>query len=242
MQRIAMWSGPRNISTALMRAFENRADTCVIDEPLYAYYLKSTGVDHPGRDGIIAAYDTDYDAVTTYLSEGIPGKCEIFYQKQMAHHVQADDALDWLSELCNVFLIRDPKAMLLSLSKVLPAVTLHDTGLPQQLRLVEFLRSRGKKIVVLDSRKVLENPQPQLRRLCAHLGMAFDEAMLSWPAGPRASDGIWAPYWYDVVLRSTGFAPYKPKQEKFPDTLQDVLAKCEVCYQSLRQYELVGAE
>ncbi|NNF16749.1 MAG: HAD family hydrolase [Gammaproteobacteria bacterium] len=237
-----MWSGPRNISTALMRAFENRADTIVVDEPLYAYYLKNTGVDHPGRDGIIAAYDTDYQAVTTYLSEGDPGECGIFYQKQMAHHLQPDDALEWLSALSNVFLIRDPKAMLLSLSKVLPTVTVHDTGLPQQLRLVEFLRNRGEKIVVLDSRKVLENPQQQLQRLCRHLGVAFEDAMLNWPAGPRASDGIWSPYWYDAVLRSTGFSPYTPKHEKLPDTLQDVLAQCESCYQTLRRYDLAGAE
>lgn len=231
--RVAMWSGPRNISTALMRAWENRKDTVVCDEPLYAHYLKETGVDHPGRAEVFASQESDWRKVVEHLTGPIPGGKAIYYQKHMAHHLLPDMDRGWLRALRNVFLVRDPREMLTSLIKVTPDITVEDTGLPQQLELIEKL---GSETPVLDARDVLENPHGMLAALCETLGVAFDDAMLSWPAGPRDSDGVWAKYWYAAVEKSTGFQRYKPKPDKVPARLQAVYDECGRHYDKL--YEL----
>lgn len=238
--RIAMWSGPRNISTALMRAWENRADTVVVDEPLYAHYLHATGLDHPGRDEIIAAYETDWRTVVAELTAApLPPGASIFYQKHMTHHILASMQLDWLGALHNCFLIRAPAEVLLSYIRVRPDPTLADLGFPQQWQLFETVRQQtGQTPPVIDSRDVLADPRRTLTRLCQALGVPFSERMLAWPPGPRQSDGVWAPHWYAAVEKSTGFRPYRPKSEPVPAHLQGLLAQADEIYQKLHQHRL----
>ncbi len=209
--RIAMWSGPRNISTALLRAWGQRADTAVVDEPLYAHYLAATGAEHPGREELLERHEADAEVVVRELLGPIPDGRAIFYQKHMAHHLLDGMDRSWLARMTNVFLIRAPEEMLTSLLRVLPGAGIAETGLPQQVDLFRDERARtGRCPIVLDARDVLERPEPMLAALCDALGIAFDPAMLSWLAGPRPTDGVWARHRNDSVPRSTGFAPYQP--------------------------------
>jgi hypothetical protein len=237
--RIAMWSGPRNISTAMMRAWKNRDDTIVCDEPLYAFYLKATRIRHPGADEIIAKCETDWRRVVEELTGPTPGGAAVFYQKHMAHHLLPEVGRDWLRELDHVFLIRDPREMLLSLSKVTPHPALEDTGLPQQLELFAGLRSREDRLPpVLDAKDVLLDPEGLLRKLCEVLDLSFQAEMLAWPAGPRESDGIWAPHWYAAVERSTGFEPWQPREGELSPELHQVWEQCVPLYRELHDHRL----
>lgn len=234
-----MWSGPRNISTALMRSWGNRPDTFVCDEPLYAHYLQVTGLDHPGRDEIVAHHESDWRKVAAWLTGPIPEGKPVFYQKHMAHHLLPEIDREWLGSLTHCFLIREPREMLTSLIKVLPRPRLEDTGLPQQVELFERERERtGATPPVLDARDVLNDPRGMLEALCRTIGVPFTEAMLSWPAGPRATDGIWAKYWYGQVERTTSFQPFKPKGEEVPTEFRPLLAECEALYTYLYQQRL----
>lgn len=236
-----MWSGPRNISTALMRAWGSRADTVVCDEPLYAHYLKATGREHPGRSAIIAHHEADWRSVVERLTGPVPGG-GIFYQKHMAHHLLPEMERDWMLDLRNAFLIRDPAEMLPSLANVLPEPTLRDTGLEQQVDLFQRVQeATGQTPPVIDAKDVLLDPEGMLRALCAAVGVPFRQEMLSWEAGPRATDGIWAKYWYDAVEQSTGFQPYEPKDEPVPDRLQPLLEICQDYYQHLFAHRLQPA-
>lgn len=237
--RIAMWSGPRNISTAMMRAWENREDTVVCDEPLYAHYLKETGVHHPGRDEVLAAQENDWRKVIEHLTGPIPGGKSIYYQKHMAHHLLPHMDRDWLRSMRNAFLIRDPREMITSLIKVTPDIAVEDTGLPQQLELIETL---GMEVPpVLDARDVLDDPRGMLVVLCEALGVPFDDAMLSWPPGPRETDGVWAKYWYGAVERSTGFHKRELKPDKVPVRLQTVYDECRRHYDALYANRLLAS-
>ena len=237
--RIAMWSGPRNISTAMLRAWGNRDDTFVCDEPLYANYLLDHGHDHPGREDILAHHDSDLERVTKWLTEDAPEDRPIFYQKHMAHHLLPGDR-SWVTRLTNVFLIRDPAEMLTSLMRILPQPTLSDTGLQQQRELFDLEWERlGAPPAVIDSADVLRNPLAGLESLCRAVGAEFDEAMLIWPPGRRDTDGIWAPHWYGAVEKSTGFAPYRPKNEPVPDFLTEVLEECQRHYDHLAAHRLI---
>ena len=238
--RIAMWSGPRNISTAMMRAWENREDCAVSDEPLYAAYLATTGIDHPGRDEVIAAGETDWRRVADALLGPVPGGKAVWYQKHMNHHLLADMDTDWVLGLRNVLLIRDPSEVVASYIKSRATVTPDDIGLPQQGRLFDLLcDALGEAPIVIDAGDFLRAPEAHLRALCGRLGIAFTPRMLSWPAGPRDSDGVWAPYWYDAVWRSTGFEPWRPRE----DTLTgEALAAADICrpiYERLREYRMM---
>ena len=238
--RIAMWSGPRNISTAMMRAWENREDCAVSDEPLYAAYLATTGIDHPGRDEVIAAGETDWRRVADTLLGPVPDGKAIWYQKHMNHHLLAGMDTDWVLALRNVLLIRDPAEVVASYIKSRATVTPDDIGLPQQGRLFDLLCDAvGEAPIVIDAGDFLRAPEAHLRALCDRLGIAFTPRMLSWPAGPRDSDGVWAPYWYDAVWRSTGFEPWRPRE----DTLTgDALAAADICrpiYERLRGYRMM---
>jgi hypothetical protein len=236
--RIAMWSGPRNISTALMRSWGSRSDTVVCDEPLYAHYLAETGREHPGRGEIIAHHDADWRSVVERLTGPLPGG-GIFYQKHMAHHLLPEMERDWVLDLRNAFLIRDPAEMLPSLAKVLPDPTLRDTGLEQQVELFERVRdATGETPPVVDAKEVLLNPEGMLHALCTALGVPFCDAMLSWAPGRRATDGIWAKHWYDAVEQSTGFKPYESTSESVPERLQPLLATCQDYYQQLFTHRL----
>ena len=201
-----MWSGPRNISTAMMRAFENRSDTAVVDEPFYGAYLASTGLGHPMRDAVLAAQPTDWRAVVDRLMGPVPGGRPVFYQKHMTHHMLADFGLDWMAGCKNAFLIRPPEQVLASYTAKRAEVSLADIGFVRQAELFAREADRlGAAPTVIETANVLANPRAALTVLCAALGIAFSDAMLSWPAGPRQTDGVWAPAWYDAVERSTGF-------------------------------------
>jgi len=237
--RVAMWSGPRNISTALLRSWGNRPDTTVVDEPLYAYYLKRTGLDHPGAEEVIARHESDWKRVVDWLTGPVPEGKAVWYQKHMAHHLLPEVDRSWLDRVTNTFLIREPSEMITSLVKVLPNPRLEDTGLPQQAEIFEQVRgATGSTPPVIDARDVLENPRALLERLCERLGLPFDEAMLSWPPGLRPTDGVWAKYWYANVEKSTGFQPYTPKNEPVPKRLESVLDACETLYQRLYEHRL----
>lgn len=239
--RIAMWSGPRNISTALMRSWEARGDTAVVDEPFYAHYLAVTGVDHPGRDEIVQIHETEWRGVAERLVGPIPGGKAIFYQKHMAHHLSPDMEGPWLDRLDHAFLIRDPREMLTSLIRVTPEPSLADTGLPQQGTLFRRVRERtGATPPVVDARDVLEDPPGVLARLCEALGVPFTDRMLTWEAGRRETDGIWAKHWYDAVERSTGFLPYRPKEARLPDHLRGLLEACQAEYAPLHASRLTA--
>ncbi len=204
---LAMWSGPRNISTAMMRAWENRGDCMVVDEPLYAHYLAHTGLDHPGAAAVIASGETDWRRVAAGLTAPLPSGVAIMYQKHMTHHLLPHIGREWLRGLVHVFLIRDPRRVLVSYLKSRPHnVTLADIGIIQQREIYQLLSAmQGAAPPVIDAVEFLRAPEAQLRALCAHLGVDFTARMLSWPPGPRASDGVWAPHWYDTVYQSSGF-------------------------------------
>lgn len=241
LHRIAMWSGPRNISTAMMRAWDARPDTVVCDEPLYAHYLDHTGLDHPGAAEIIAHHDADWRAVAAWLTTRPSPDADIFYQKHMAHHLLPHIERDWTSSLTNCFLIRTPHEMLVSLAKVLPEVRLEDTGLPQQLDLFRRECERlGQAPPVLDARDVLTDPAGLLSALCERIGVPYTAAMLSWSAGTRDTDGIWARHWYAAVEQSTGFAPYVPRTESLPTALKPLLDPCQQIYDELAAYRILS--
>jgi hypothetical protein len=237
--RIAMWSGPRNISTAMMRAWENRGDCAVSDEPLYAAYLAATGLDHPGRDEVIATGETDPQRVIETLLGPIPGDRPIWYQKHMSHHLLPGMAHDWIHQLTNVFLIREPGEVVASYLKSRATVTPEDLGLPQQgLLFNELVERNGQVPMVIDAADFLREPEAFLQAVCVHLGIDFSERMLHWPAGPRDSDGIWAPHWYDAVWKSTGFEPWRQRNEHLSDEAARVAEACRPAYERLHGHRL----
>jgi len=232
--RVAMWSGPRNISTAMMRAFENRPDTVVADEPLYAAYLARTGIDHPVRDEVIASQPTDLEEAIAALSEPLPAGRRVHYAKHMAHHVSRDMDLDWTLAFRNVLLIRDPAEVVASYVRARESCEPEDIGIPQQGWLLERWDARGAEVPIIDAADFLRSPEAHLRRLCDWLGVPFTEGMLSWPAGPRDSDGVWAPHWYAAVWASTGFAPYRPREVVLSEHDAAVAEACRPVYEALR--------
>jgi hypothetical protein len=209
--RIAMWSGPRNISTAMMRSFGNRPDTAVIDEPFYAAYLAATGIDHPMRAETLASQQQDWRDVVPALLGKVPDGRSIYYQKHMTHHMLPGFGRAWMAQCRNAFLIRAPAAVLLSYRACRDTVTLEDIGVVQQSELFDAVCDRlGALPPVVDSADILADPPGALNALCKALNIAFSPAMLNWPVGPRATDGAWAPAWYSAVERSTGFAQAAP--------------------------------
>ena len=234
-----MWSGPRNISTAMMRSWGSRGDTYVCDEPLYAHYLQQTGLDHPGAAEVMEHHETDWRTVVDGLLGEIPDNKSIFYQKHMAHHLLEDIGKDWLNEVVHCFLIRDPREMLTSLIHNIPNPTLAATGLLQQVELFDYVTDKtGRTPPVLDAADVLKNPEDMLKTLTQAVGVTFDHAMLSWTAGTRSTDGIWAKYWYANVEKSTGFQSYKAKDDQVPDRMKEVHAQCVDYYGKLHAHRL----
>jgi len=223
-----------------MYSFAQRADARVVDEPLYGHYLRVSGATHPGRDQVISETNCDGDAVMRELmalSCDIP---EILFIKHMAHHLVQLDT-QFLLQSRNVFLIRDPRDMLPSLTVQVPHAGLADTGLQRQWELLLELRSQGQQPVVLDSRELLLNPTNVLQGMCTQLGIDFTTSMLHWQAGPRPEDGVWAPHWYHAVHQSTGFAEYRPK-DGFPDELEPLLDECQPWYDKLFEQAILAAE
>jgi hypothetical protein len=231
--RVAMWSGPRNISTAMMRAFENRPDAVVVDEPLYAAYLARTGVDHPGREDVIASQPTDVAEAVAGLDEPLPPGRGVHYAKHMAHHVARDSELGWTLGFRNVLLIRDPAEVVASYVRARETCEPADIGLHQQEWLLALWDEHGLDVPILDAGDFLRAPEAHLRRLCDWLGILFTDRMLSWPAGPRASDGVWGPHWYAAVEASTGFAPWRPRELALSDHDAAVAEDCRPAYERL---------
>ncbi len=237
--RVAMWSGPRNISTALMRAWENRADCAVWDEPLYGYYLEATGIPHPGAAEVIAAQGSDAASIIRRCIGEAPGGKDIFYQKHMTLHLLPELDRGWLENLTNCFLIREPEAVIASYSAVREQATLDDIGFRQQAELFDEVRAMtGALPIVIDSREFLLEPEGMLRCLCDRLGIEFDDAMLSWPEGPRDSDGVWGKYWYESVWRSRGFAPYRERRYDLSPRAGEIAELARPYYEALYQNRL----
>ena len=249
-----MWSGPRNISTAMMRAWGNRADTVVIDEPLYGFYLKTVRKNHPGADEVTASGEVDWRKIVARLISQIPNGKKIFFQKQMTHHLLPEVNRDWLGTVTNCFLIRDPAEVITSYIKKNDDPTLEDLGFVQQAEIFDWVRKHqtvgtARRAVrggtsaaslppVIDAKDVLQNPERILRLLCDAVGVEFDNAMLSWPLGLRDTDGVWAKYWYGEVARSNSFQPYRPKKERVPQRLRKIVDRCRECYEQLYRQRL----
>ncbi|MEM0948760.1 MAG: HAD family hydrolase [Pseudomonadota bacterium] len=229
--RIAMWSGPRNLSTAMMYAFAQRTDCAVWDEPFYAAYLRATGANHPMRDSVLASHEGDPARVAAACSGPIPEGCAQFYMKHMAHHMVDGIPLDWAEECLNAHLIRHPARVVASYGAKRAQMTLEDIGFPQQ---VEIYRRLGG--IVIDSFDIRANPGRALDALCAALGLSFDPAMLQWPAGGRPEDGAWAAHWYGAVHRSTGFAGAEGPLPKLDG------AAAELAREAMPHYDAMRAE
>jgi hypothetical protein len=237
--RIAMWSGPRNISTAMMRAWGNRPDAFVIDEPFYAYYLNATGKQHPGAHEVIASGETDWRKVIAQLTGPIPNARRIFFQKQMAHHLLPEVDREWLGAVTNCFLIRDPGEVIASYIKKREEPALSDLGFMQQAEIFDFVRTRTNSVPpIVDAKDVLKNPERMLRLLCEAVGVEFSQSMLSWPPGLRETDGVWARHWYGEVAKTTSFQPYRPRHAEVPARLQEIHDRCREFYKRLYEHRL----
>ena len=225
----------------MMRAWGNRPDTFVIDEPFYAFYLRAAGKKHPGADEIIATGETDWRKVVEQFGRRLsaPTGKKIFYQKQMTHHLLPEIDREWLVGMANCFLIRDPREVILSYIKKQGDPTLQDLGFVQQAEIFDWVRARtGSISPVIDASDVLQNPEQILRLLCTAVAIEFDESMLSWPSGLRETDGVWARYWYGEVAKSTSFRPHQPKAEPVPERLRQIYERCRECYERLYAHRL----
>lgn len=236
-----MWSGPRNISTAMMRAWENRGDCAVVDEPFYAHYLAETGLGHPMRAEILASQPTDWRRVVTALTSPAPGGEAVFFQKHMLQHLTPSIGRDWLGLVDHVFLIRDPAEMVASYAAKMEAASPEALGADIQVALYEEVaKGRAHPPPVIDAADVLRDPRGVLTMLCASLDLPFTERMLEWPKGARASDGVWEAHWYDAVRNSTGFAPYAPKRIALPPDLLKIADACRPAYEFLHARRLTA--
>jgi len=223
----------------MMRSWGNREDTVVIDEPFYAFYLHRTGKDHPAASEIVSQSQTDVYKIIATLTGGLPGGKTVFYQKHMTHHLLPEIDRSWLGAVTNCFLIRHPAEVIISYVQKNPDPDLDDLGFIQQVELFHRVcDSLGRVPPVVDAKDVLQNPQRILELLCRAVGVEFDQAMLSWPAGFRETDGIWAKYWYDSVVRATSFQPYQPKKESVPARLANIYEQCLQSYRELYQHRL----
>ena len=235
--RISMWSGPRNISTTMMYSFAQRADTIVVDEPLYAAYIsRIPDLDHPGTDEVLASQDTDHRRVIDAMLHAPEGPVRFY--KNMGHHLDGIDDRSFLAGLTNFVLTRPPIDVIRSLSRNMAEPTLRDLGYAHLTEIVDELVSLGREPIVLLSSDVLKDPAGMLEVLCARLGIAWDPAMLRWDAGPRPEDGVWAKHWYANVHASTGFVPYRPSDEPLDPRFAGLLAEAAPYYERLLEHRL----
>lgn len=239
--RIAMWSGPRNLSTAMMRSFGNRSDCAVIDEPYYAAYLQQTGLDHPMRSEILASQETDWRAVEARILGPAPNNAPIFYQKHMSHHMLPDIGRDWFGKVRHAILIRAPERVLASYAAKREAVTAADIGMTdlEEIR-KQTSEATGRATPVIEAEDIRRNPQALLPLLCEALGISFDAGMLGWPPGRRDSDGVWAAHWYATVDSSTGFAPPEDELPDLPDELRAIAAETRPVFEALASQKLIA--
>ena len=235
-KRICLWSSPRNLSTALMYSFAQRPDTIVFDEPLYAHYLLITGADHPGREEVLGSQENDGSKVIHHLLNNQFAKPVVFY-KQMTHHL-VNISFDFLLNVSNIIFIRDPAQIISSYAQVIRDVKKEDIGIHQQWELYNFLVEKKQPFIIVDSGEILKNPQKVLSDLCDALEIPFYEQMLSWPAGAKPEDGIWAKYWYSNVHKTTHFAPQPTSNRELPAYLQPLYAECRQYYNLLSQHAI----
>lgn len=236
VNRIQLWSGPRNISTALMYSFAQRTDTQVVDEPLYAHYLRESGAQHPGREEVMASQENDGRRVAEWMMSDSFIKPVVFF-KQMTHHLM-NLSLDFLAACKNILLIRDPRDVLISYSKVIEHPTLPDIGIRQSYELFQFLQHNQYQAIVLDADVVLHNPEPIIQKLCGELGIGFQPAMLHWEAGARPEDGVWAKYWYSNVHQSTGLSRFEKTETELPLRLKAVHEQAMPYYRFLCEHSI----
>jgi hypothetical protein len=236
IKRICLWSGPRNISTALMYSFAQRTDTKVFDEPLYGYYLKhypEAQSYHPGAEDILQAMETDGDKVVNMMLEN--DEKPVLFFKHMTHHLLDLDQ-GFMKNTINIILTRDPLDMLPSFDKVIKNPSLNDVGYQLHIKLLNFFESHHIPFIVINSKQVLRNPEQSLRKLCTFAEIPFEKSMLSWKPQKRREDGVWSKYWYDNVHKSSGFQKYEPRAEQFPIHLNPLLEECLPYYNQLMEY------
>ena len=238
-KKIAMWSGPRNISTALMRSFVNRSDTVVLDEPFYAHYLYVTGINHPGKNEILAKQKTNWEEIVYNITGSVPENKSIWYQKHMAQHNLPGNDLSWTKQMTNCFLIRRPEEVIASYNNIHKVDNELLLGFKQQAELFRYiLKNTGRISTVINSKTILKNPRSALETLCFHLNINFSENMLKWLPGIRKSDGVWAKYWYKTVKHSTGFAKYKKKELRINSKMRSLINLCRPDYEFLKKYQI----
>ena len=236
--QLAMWSGPRNLSTAMMYAFASRPDFTAVDEPFYAAYLNETGLKHPMRDQILIAQPQDPHQVVDSLLGPDPEGCPNVYHKHMTQHMIEAIPRDWMLKVTNVFLIRHPARVVASFAKKYPNPKIEDIGFHQQADLFRYLVKNGQKPIVINSADIRSNPEQKLRDLCGALGLAFDAKMLKWTKGGQSCDGVWAPHWYGAVHNSTGFDGPEGPIPELSGHLSDLVDHSMVYYEELAQHSL----
>jgi len=232
--RLAMWSGPRNLSTAMMYAFGNRVDTAIVDEPYYGAYLHHSGVEHPMNAEVLSSLSHETEAISAYVTGPVPDGLKIWYQKQLTHHMLPQFSLDWVGKQTNVFLIREPARVIASYERKRETLGLEDLGFLQQKRIYDYCVSLGQKPIVIDSDDILANPKVALMALCEGVGIDFDPAMLRWKAGARLEDGVWASHWYDAVHKSTGFGAAPGPIPVVGSKFADILEQAQMIYRQLK--------
>ena len=231
---VACWSGPRNISTALMRPWSSRKDTFISDEPFYAYYLKETKNHHPMREQIISHYETDYDKVVAHLLDKIPNQKTVWYQKHMAHHLINIKNIDWITKCENCILLRHPKEVIHSYVSKNNLQSVEELGYPQQLKIVQLLQKSNRKFIIINSEDLLNNPKKILSNWCKNINIDFEQSMLSWKKGVHQNDGIWWEYWYDNVIRTTGFINYQKRDINIENKYDSIYNECMEYYNYLK--------
>ena len=232
---VACWSGPRNISTALMRSWSSRGDTFVTDEPFYAYYLKETNIRHPMHMEIIKNYSTDYNQIVNYLTNKIPEGKKIWYQKHMAHHILDLSNIEWITNCENCILLRHPKEVISSYSSKNKLNSVEELGYPQQYEIIKFLKRKNKSYTVIDSSKLLNNPKKVLLSWCKKINIKYDQSMLEWKKGNHINDGIWWECWYDNVIQTTGFQKYIKKDITIEDKYDSIYNESMKYYSYLKE-------
>lgn len=238
-KRLLMWSGPRNLSTAMMYAFAQRSDCAVWDEPFYAAYLAATGLTHPMGDAIVAAGDSAPKDVIAKCLDAAPMGKPLFYQKHMTQHMIPSVPRDWILDQTNVFLIRHPARVLASYAAKRDNPTLDDIGFTQQAALIDLVTAEtGQPPLIVDSADIRDDPHGMLSKICAAVGIAFDPKMLSWPKGGNAQDGVWAPHWYGAVWNSTGFAGPEGPLPKITPELAGVYADAKRLYDKMSEMKM----
>ena len=235
MLYINLISSPRNISTALMYSFAQRSDTVVLDEPFYAFYLLTSGANHPGREEVLQSQSNSEEVVKKEILS-IRNKAVVFI-KNMSHHLEVMDE-SFVDNVVNVFFIRDPRQVIASYAQVIDKPVMRDIGVEYQFNLWQKLMDRKQSPIVLDAGNLLKGPRPVLHQLCERIGIPFEESMLKWPAGPKPYDGVWAPYWYSNVHRSTGFEPQASSNRSLPGHLEDLYQRAKTLYEKMLPFSI----